>query len=891
MQKYTYNVLAKPDGTFGVNITPSHATNPQPYVFYNFANGDDSKSIQFNWNTAKPNLKIRAKYKPKTSSNGGATLGFKNLGDNNDFRFFAYSPSFAYWDLGSGRITASGYGYNSGIKEVEIGNNYIKDLETGNVVVQGSRVTTDCITVTGGKAYLMFGYVYINYVQVLDEDDNLLLDLVEKQDASGHNCLYDRLTGTYYGADWGMTWSEEGFDTNGWYKAKSIDFGGGYLDFTTDARSPIMATQSSSLTSITNVNLSQITKYSGKGYVGYGVFQNYTNLEKVSIVALPIPKGMMYNGYMFKGDAKLKEVTLEHKNTYLNSQYDYEGVFDGCKNLKTIPDTFDFSRVTDFSTYTPFRNCGITSFTQHLSAMTNGQSLFTGCTDLVSVDLGNTTRLTGNANMFSGKTKLETVNMSVSGITAWNNMFAECPNIINFNLKNLGVETSLLKKTKVTSLDYLADNAKTVTNGEWFVMTTSQYNNYPHAVATLRDKGWTVYTENTYPKDEPVGSENYFLIGDCSFTFNSATFINQLEGIEKWMELPASASTAWTSLYRMFIGNRNLKEVKFTNLAKVTRFQEAFCGCTQLNKVIIDTRSGTDFGNMFNGCAIEEIELDLTNATNVGNMCIGCGNLKKATIKGGMSNITTAQAIFHNCRSLSGDFKFDMPKCTNASYLFSYAPVTSFEGYLPLVTDMHEAFYFAQKIEKIVLYIPKITNANSTFARNSSLKDLYITQLPKTTVTLNVSESPVNYDSFVYMATTNEVTNTGCTLSISNDSKNLSATTDVTMWWDTLIGKGYHINGYASQGNPYNTYKATADNAPTLSEDCGVYMSEEGAMITIDAPVTPIPSEGAINVYMVFHDKVVKWIPSCLSNGTYHWYTTEVEGGTEWNGLWFVKIN
>lgn len=731
---------------------------------------------------------------------------------------------------------------------------------------------------------------------------------------------------------------EEGEKISCWNDVKSIDFGGANVEFSGHTSSNFPYRSNQSITAIKNGTITnsytnnmfqfcgalaefdcQCSNTTNASYMFYG-----SGLQTASLDFLSATQAH----YVCHSNTKLKNVNINMPNV-TGMTY----AFSGCSALTTVTanlpklgngeNSFFRCGFSEWSIDLPSLGNGKFMFSENetlkeytglLPVLNNGESMYRYCTalsqfnvavpnlsyapqmfercsSLVSVALGDTSKLSNASSMFNGCGRLETVNMSVSGITAWDNMFKDCSNLVNWNIKDLGVETSTLLKPKVTSLDYLANNAKTVYNGEWFVMTDSQYANYPNAVTTLRDKGWTVYTENTYPKDEPVGSENYFLIGDCSFTFNSATFINQLEGIEKWLELPASASTAWTSLYRMFIGNRNLKEVKFTNLANVTRFQEAFCGCTQLNKVIIDTRSGTDFGNMFNGCAIEEIELDLTNATNVGNMCIGCGNLKKATIKGGMSNITTAQAIFHNCRSLSGDFKFDMPKCTNASYLFSYAPISSFEGYLPLATDMHEAFYFAQNIEKMVLYIPKITNANRTFARNSSLKDLYITQLPKTTVTLNVSESSVNYDSFVYMATTNDVTNTGCTLSISNDSKALSATTDVTRWWDTIIGKGYHINGYTSQGNPYNTYKATADNAPTLSGDCGVYMSEEGAMITIDAPVTPIPSKGAINVYMVFHDKVVKWTPSCLSNGTYHWYTTEVEGGTEWNGLWFIKID
>lgn len=112
-------------------------------------------------------------------STGDVVFGYYNGSDSTDWRFFN-AGEYAYWDCYNGRVSLEA-GWTSGSwREFEIGNNYVKDLETGSNIVTGSTIGT----FTGTRTITLNNYYNSSfsknkwaYVKVF-EDGELILDLI-----------------------------------------------------------------------------------------------------------------------------------------------------------------------------------------------------------------------------------------------------------------------------------------------------------------------------------------------------------------------------------------------------------------------------------------------------------------------------------------------------------------------------------------------------------------------------------------------------------------------------------------------------------------------------------------------------------------------------------------
>ena len=72
---------------------------------------------------------------------GGGLIGTASEADNNDWRLFNFADKHWYYDFKDQRIIAGTVTYNTRYK-LELGNNYIKDLTTGSLIGEGSKVTS-----------------------------------------------------------------------------------------------------------------------------------------------------------------------------------------------------------------------------------------------------------------------------------------------------------------------------------------------------------------------------------------------------------------------------------------------------------------------------------------------------------------------------------------------------------------------------------------------------------------------------------------------------------------------------------------------------------------------------------------------------------------------------
>ncbi|MEO5366097.1 MAG: BspA family leucine-rich repeat surface protein [Magnetococcus sp. WYHC-3] len=134
-----------------------------------------------------------------------------------------------------------------------------------------------------------------------------------------------------------------------------------------------------------------------------------------------------------------------------------------------------------------------------------------------------------------------------------------------------------------------------------------------------------------------------------------------------------------TSLANLFNSCRSLKYFpKVINTGNITNFSSMYLACQNLETVpYFDTTKGTIFNNMFNSSGIKGFDpawgntFDMINATDTNNMFRFCRPLERVPdtfITG--ATLTTANAMFYECYSLTKCPQIDVSNVTNMSEFF-----------------------------------------------------------------------------------------------------------------------------------------------------------------------------------------------------------------------------
>lgn len=146
--------------------------------------------------TLKDDTKIEIKLKP-TSNGGGMIIGEVNSpSDNDDYRFFLFGGNIFY-DYGSDRMKTP-LALNK-IYFLEVGNYYVKNLITGNYILQGnakSGVATAHTRTLGLFGEVNDDYAWIYYIKVY-EGDTLVKDFIPFKLEDGSGTLYDKVSKTH----------------------------------------------------------------------------------------------------------------------------------------------------------------------------------------------------------------------------------------------------------------------------------------------------------------------------------------------------------------------------------------------------------------------------------------------------------------------------------------------------------------------------------------------------------------------------------------------------------------------------------------------------------------------------------------------------------------------
>lgn len=153
--------------------------------------------------------------------------------------------------------------------------------------------------------------------------------------------------------------------------------------------------------------------------------------------------------------------------------------------------------------------------------------------------------------------------------------------------------------------------------------------------------------------------------------FSGCTSLEEISGV-------IDANSA-TGLANFFNGCSNLKYFpKIINTGNITNFAAMYLRCLALEVVpYFDTTKGTDFNNMFNTSGIRGFDpawgntFAMSNATNTSNMFRFCRALERVpNVFNTGATLTTANAMFYECYSLTNCPEINVSNVTNMSEFF-----------------------------------------------------------------------------------------------------------------------------------------------------------------------------------------------------------------------------
>ncbi len=158
------------------------------------SNGNSWVDTEIN---GKSTIKIQLKFKMQKAT--GAIFVGMMLSEDQALRFFGYGNNW-YMDYGgSGHRIIGGSIDTTKTYEFELGNNYIKDIESGSYIAKENEAGTfeygfgdsHIKVLTSGE----IGDIY--YCKIYD-GDTLVRDFIPKYDAEGKPKLYDNVSNTYF---------------------------------------------------------------------------------------------------------------------------------------------------------------------------------------------------------------------------------------------------------------------------------------------------------------------------------------------------------------------------------------------------------------------------------------------------------------------------------------------------------------------------------------------------------------------------------------------------------------------------------------------------------------------------------------------------------------------
>ena len=377
----------------------------------------------------------------------------------------------------------------------------------------------------------------------------------------------------------------------------------------------------------------------------------------------------------------------------------------------TFGDNFDTSNVTNMSNM--FSGCSklttldLSNF--DTSNVTIVHAMFENCSSLTTLDISkwDTSNVTNVNYMFNGCSSLTTLDVSkwdTSSVTTMIQMFSGCSNLTTLDVS----EWDTSKVTTMQSMFYNCSNLSTLDVSNW---ETSSVTDMSYIFS--RCSSLTTLDVSNWDTGNVTSMNNMFY--NCSSL--TALDISKFD------------TSKVTSMNAMFSRCSSLTtlDVSNFNTSNVTNMSQMFYSCNSLTTLDVsewDTSSVTYMNSMFSNCSslttLDVSKWDTSNVTNMSGMFYGCSSLTTLDVSQfNTSKVTSMYSMFSNCSSLTtlDVSKFNTSNVTAMNYMFSYCRsltklvLCSFDT--NKVTDMNYMFYNTSNLKSIYVG-PNWATANAT---------------------------------------------------------------------------------------------------------------------------------------------------------------------------------
>lgn len=333
---------------------------------------------------------------------------------------------------------------------------------------------------------------------------------------------------------------------------------------------------------------------------------SYTTSNITKVTKLPVKEGI--------GLDNMPKSLVEFDTTSMSKFAISKGnsTFSGCTNLTSIDlNGFKFTDVNAF-TYL-FHSCSSLesvdlSNCEIVNDKVNTAGMFKNCTNLKTINFDNTNFVTDDGGgvtyeyMFSGCTSLETISMYGCNVETYNNIKTALDN------SNLSQDVTILIDDDIfgrLNIEYINESPIIYINRTYYTATTSPY------IVTM---------------NEPL-------------TYIGFTGGNS--NVTKINEIPDTSNvTDMSNLFSSCSGLTELDVTKTMNTSNVTNMSRMFSSCsglTELDLSSFNTSNVTDMSYMFSYCSnlrtLDVSSFNIDKASNISGMFRNCTSLTTLKIK------------------------------------------------------------------------------------------------------------------------------------------------------------------------------------------------------------------------------------------------------------------
>lgn len=327
-----------------------------------------------------------------------------------------------------------------------------------------------------------------------------------------------------------------------------------------------------------------------------------------------------------------------------------------------------------------------------VTGMKNASCMFSGCSNLTSVDVSDfdTSSVTDMSYMFSSCSSLTSVDVSgfdTSSVTDMSLMFYGCSNLTSVDLRGIdtGNVTTMRRMfwncSSLTSVDVSGFDTSNVTYMEamfYFCSSLTSVDVSSFDTSSVTDMAGMFNSCSSLTSVDVRGFDTSS-VADMGGMFSSCSSLTSLD-------VSSFDTGSVTDMASMFNGCSSLTSIDVSSFdtSIVKRMDSMFRGCTNLTGVDVsgfNTGSVTSMNEMFRGCSrltsVDMSGFDTSSVTDMVSMFNGCSNLTSLDLSsfdaGSMMNMYSMEDMFKGCSKLNTIYtprnvKFESVSIGGATY-------------------------------------------------------------------------------------------------------------------------------------------------------------------------------------------------------------------------------